>query len=256
MFVKIESIAEGISKITFSNASMNVLSNQVKKEIKDTFTQVSQDQQVRVIIFETEGSHFCCGADLKEFPERIANQAAKKVWDEGHDMLHAILNTPQPTIACIQGNALGGGAELALAFDLRIFASNAKFGLPEVSRGVFPGNGGLERLVDLAGLGNAMNLIVTGGLIEAYEAKEMGIATKVVAPEELTSASDDLAKHLAALSSIAVKAAKRAVNEYQAVKKDFNPIGRELFHQVHETEDVREGVQAFIEKRKPVFKHH
>jgi enoyl-CoA hydratase/carnithine racemase len=256
MFVKIESAEDGISKISLSNPNMNVLSNQVKKEIKDAFTQVSQDQKVRVVIFETEGSHFCCGADLKEFPERIANKTATKVWDEGHDMLQAILYTPQPTIARIQGNALGGGAELALAFDLRIFANNAKFGLPEVSRGVFPGNGGLERLVDIVGLGNAMNLIVTGSMIGADEAKGMGIATQVVSPEELTSSGDELAKHLAALPSIAVKAAKRAVNEYHAAKKDFNRIGRELFHHVHETEDVREGVQAFFEKRKPVFKHH
>ncbi|BCJ85627.1 enoyl-CoA hydratase/isomerase family protein [Effusibacillus dendaii] len=255
MYVKIESNRDGIAKISLSNPNMNLLSNQVKREIHDVFSQISQASDVRVVIFAAEGSHFCCGADLKEFPERIEKKAARQVWDEGHAMLQAILNTPQPTIACIQGNALGGGAELAAAFDFRIFADQAKIGLPEVTRGVIPGNGGLERWIDIAGAGYAMKLLLTGSVIEAVEAKEMGIATEVVAAEHLYEKAAELAKQIASLPAVAVQTAKRAVHQYLVAKNDFNSIGRELFYQVHETEDVREGVQAFIEKRKPVFKH-
>lgn len=255
MYVKIESIRDGIAKISLCNPNMNLLSNLVKREMQELFSQVARNPDVRVVIFTTEGSHFCCGADLKEFPERIEKKAARQVWEEGHAMLQAILNTPQPTIACIQGNALGGGAELAAAFDFRIFAEHAKIGLPEVTRGVIPGNGGLERWIDIAGAGNAMKLIVTGNVIDAAEAKEMGIATEVVPAEHLYAKAEELAEQIASLPAVAVQTAKRAVNQYLVAKNDFNPIGRELFHQVHETEDVREGVQAFIEKRKPVFKH-
>jgi enoyl-CoA hydratase/carnithine racemase len=255
MFVNIESIADGVVQISLSNPTMNLLSNQVKREIRDSFTRVSLDRQTRVILFEAEGSHFCCGADLKEFPERIEQKAAKAVWDEGHAMLQSIGDAPQPTIACIHGNALGGGGELALAFDFRLFADNAQIGFPEVTRGLIPGNGGLERLVDLAGAGNAMKLMATGCAISADEAKQMGLATKVVSPAGLHAAAKELALQLASLPGAAVQAVKRAVNQYHASKLDFNPIGRELFFQMHETEDVKEAVQAFIQKRKPVFRH-
>lgn len=255
MYVQIKSVADGIADISLSNPKMNVLSNQVKRELKDVFSRISQDSNIRVIVFATEGPHFCCGADLKEFPERIENKGAGKAWDEGHLMLRSILNAPQPTIACIQGNALGGGAELAMAFDFRIFAENARIGFPEVTRGVFPGNGGLERTIDIAGAGNAMKLMVTGGVIQAEEAKSMGLATEIVSAEQLAKAAEELAKRLASLPAAAVQAAKRAVNQYLSSKNDFEAIGRGLFQQVHETSDVREGVNAFFEKRKPVFKH-
>ncbi|MGF9713826.1 enoyl-CoA hydratase/isomerase family protein [Paenibacillus naphthalenovorans] len=255
MYVQIKSVADGIARISLSNPKMNVLSNQVKRELKDVFSRVSQDSNVRVIVFAAEGPHFCCGADMKEFPERIENKASGKAWDEGHLMLRSILNAPQPTIACIQGNALGGGAELAVAFDFRIFAENAQIGFPEVTRGVFPGNGGLERMIDIAGSGHAMKLMVTGSVIQAAEAKSMGMATEIVPAERLAEAVEELAQRLASLPAAAVQAAKRAVNMYLGSKHDFDAFGRGLFQQVHETDDVREGVNAFFEKRKPVFKH-
>lgn len=255
MHVKLELIADGVAHISLSNPKMNVLSNQVKSEIKNVFSQVSLDDRVRVVIFTAENGHFCCGADLKEFPARIENKLAAQVWDEGHAMLQAILNTPQPTIACIHGNALGAGAELGVAFDFRIFADNAKFGFPEVTRGIIPGNGGLERLIDLIGAVNAMELIVTGKVINADEIKEISIATEVVPLEELYQTAEKLAQQLACSPYSAVRAAKKAVNHYVASRNNFDPIGRELFHQVHETEDAREAVLAFIEKRQPVFKH-
>lgn len=255
MFVTIASLADGIAKVTLANPKMNVLSNRVKKEIKDAFSVISQDTNVRVVLLVAEGAHFCCGADLKEFPERIATKAAREVWDEGHAMLQSILNTPQPTIACIQGNALGGGAELAVAFDFRMFAETARLGFPEVTRGVFPGNGGLERTIELVGAGKAMQLMMTGRVMAASEAKDIGLATEVVPGEHLHAAAQQLAKELASLPAQAVQAVKKAVIQNGLSRADFHAAGRELFDQVHETEDVREGVQAFMEKRKPVFKH-
>ncbi len=255
MFVKTETVADGITKVTLANPQLNLLSNQVKKELKDTFSLIAQDSSVRVVVFETEGPHFCCGADLKEFPARIETKAARIVWDEGHAMLQSILHTPQPTIACIQGKTLGGGAELAAAFDFRIFADNVQIGFPEVFRGVFPGNGGLERTIDIAGAGKAMQLMMTGSVISAAEAKRIGMASEVVPPARLYSTAHELAAELTSLPAAAVQAVKQAVIQYGLSKHDFNRIGRELFYQVHETEDVREGVQAFMDKRKPVYKH-
>jgi enoyl-CoA hydratase/carnithine racemase len=255
MFVRTETIDEGITKIVLANPKMNLLSNQVKRELKDTFTSVSHDVQVRVILFESEGPHFCCGADLKEFPERIENKTAGDVWDQGHAMLHAIVHAPQPTVACIQGNALGGGAELAVAFDFRMFADDAQIGFPEVGRGIFPGNGGLERTIDITGVGNAMKLMLTGNVIPASEALSLGLATGVLPSSLLHSNAYKLANQLAALPAAAIQAVKQAVIRYSNSRNDFSAAGRELFRQVHETEDVKEGVRAFIEKRKPVFKH-
>lgn len=245
----------GIAKVNLEHPPLNLLSDRVKGEISQAFHTLASDSTVRVILFVPGGDHFCCGANLKEFPERIQNKTAKEVWMRGHEMLASILNTPQPTIAYIPGNALGGGAELASAFDLRIFESHTRVGYPEVSRGVFPGNGGLERLISLAGETQAMRLVLTGKPISAEEALRIGLASEVVSIGEGLKFSEDLSVTLSHLPGTALKTIKEAIRSYAANPNDFDEMGKEWFFKAHETDDVREAVGAFLEKRKPTFTH-
>ncbi|GAB7389091.1 enoyl-CoA hydratase [Bacillaceae bacterium] len=254
MKVKV-SMQQGVAKVLLDNPPLNLLSDKVKSDITRTFRQLAKEPSARVILFQSEGEHFCCGADLKEFPERIRNKTAGEVWTRGHEMLASIMEAPQPTIAFITGNALGGGAELASAFDLRIVAPNARIGYPEVLRGVFPGNGGLERLVTLVGEGHAMRLVLTGKPITAEEACRIGLATEMAAEGDGRKYAEDMADYLATLPGTALKAIKRSIRMYADNPSAFFEKGRALFCQVHETKDVQEAVAAFFEKRKPQFTH-
>lgn len=248
------SIEEGVANVLLHNPPLNVLSNLVKREIKEAFQSLASDERVRVIVFEAEGGHFCCGADLKEFPERIEQGKAKDTWIEGHEMLQAIIEAPQPTIVCVKGNVLGGGAELASAFDIRLFATNVLFGYPEVSRAVFPGNGGLERFIEIAGEAHAAFLFLTGEKISASEALRMGMANKVVETEQLELIGRQTAQLLASYSNVALQTIKRAIRNSRK-KNEFFQKGMNDFAALHETEDVKESIKAFFEKRKPVYKH-
>lgn len=248
-------IYNGIAKVLLDHPPLNILSEKVKEEITEIFQTLAQDRTVRVVLFHTNGEHFCCGADLKEFPGRIQSKTARHVWMRGHAMLASIIHIPQPTVAYITGNALGGGAELASAFDIRIFASNARIGYPEVLRGVFPGNGGLERLISLVGEGHAMRLVLTGKSITAEEAFKIGLASEVIPDAEGKNYTEEIARYLASLPGTALKTIKQAIRMYSDNPAAFDAKGKELFYMVHETHDVREAVQAFIEKRKPSFIH-
>ncbi|WP_052947847.1 enoyl-CoA hydratase/isomerase family protein [Aneurinibacillus tyrosinisolvens] len=189
-------IHNGIANVILDYPPLNILSEKVKEEITQTFQNLAEDRTVRVILFHSGGDHFCCGANLKEFPDRIRNKTAREVWVRGHAMLASIINLPQPTIAYVTGNALGGGAELASAFDIRVFASTARVGYPEVLRGVFPGNGGLERLISLVGEGHAMRLVLTGKPITAEEAYKIGLASEVVSEREGKEYTEELARYV------------------------------------------------------------
>ncbi|WNS79582.1 enoyl-CoA hydratase/isomerase family protein [Domibacillus sp. DTU_2020_1001157_1_SI_ALB_TIR_016] len=248
------SIDEGIASILLHNPPLNILSNAVKRDIKETFQSLASNKNVRVILFETAGEHFCCGADLKEFPDRIKQNKAKEAWIEGHGMLQAIMNVPQPTIVCVKGNALGGGAELASAFDIRLFADDVSFGYPEVSRAVFPGNGGLERFMELSGESHAAFLFLTGERISASEALRIGMANKVVETEKLELEGKKTAQLLASYSNVTIQTIKRVIQD--CLKGDqFFRKGMNDFASLHETEDVKESITAFFEKRKPVYQH-
>ncbi|MBM7649687.1 enoyl-CoA hydratase/carnithine racemase [Bacillus ectoiniformans] len=248
------SINQGVANVLLHNPPLNILSNTVKREIKETFQSLAGDKRVRVIVFEASGKHFCCGADLKEFPARIEQRKAKGAWIEGHDMLQAIMDAPQPTIGCIKGNVLGGGAELASAFDIRLFADNVLFGYPEVSRAVFPGNGGLERFIKLAGEAHAAFLFLTGEKISAHDALRMGVANKVVKTELLELEGKQTAQLLASYSNVTIQTIKRVIQNSQN-KTDFYQKGMTDFAALHETEDVKESITAFFEKRTPAYQH-
>ncbi|MET1031556.1 enoyl-CoA hydratase/isomerase family protein [Domibacillus tundrae] len=248
------SIDGGIAHVLLDNPPLNFLSNAVKRDIKETFQSLVGSENVRVILFETAGEHFCCGADLKEFPDRIKQNKAKDAWIEGHEMLQSIMDVPQPTIVCVKGNALGAGAELASAFDIRLFAHNVSFGYPEVSRAVFPGNGGLERFMQLSGEANAAFLFLTGERIPASEALRIGMANKVVETEQLEHEGKKIAQLLASYSNVTIQTIKRVIQDCRKEEQFFRK-GMNDFASLHETEDVKESITAFFEKRKPVYQH-
>jgi enoyl-CoA hydratase/carnithine racemase len=248
------SVEDGIARVHLNNPPLNLLTNVVKQEIKDTFLMLSRDKTVRVILFEAAGNHFCCGANLKEFPDRINNDMAKEAWIEGHDMLRAIMNAPQPTIVCAKGNVLGGGAELASAFDIRLFAENVAFGYPEISRTVFPGNGGFERFMQLAGEANAPYLFLTGSKITAEESLRLGLANKLIKKEELVLEGRKTAQLIASYSQIAITTIKQSIISFRDNDHFFSK-GMNDFQSLHKTEDIRESINAFFEKRHPIYQH-
>lgn len=248
------SINQGIAHVLLNNPPFNLLSNAVKHDIKEVFQSLSANKTVRAILFETAGEHFCCGADLKEFSERIKNNQAKEAWIEGHEMLHAIMETPKPTIVCVKGNALGGGAELASAFDIRLFADNVSFGYPEVTRTVFPGNGGFERFLQLSGEANAAYLFLTGEKITAAETLRIGIANKVVEREKLEYEGKNMAELIASYSYTTLKTIKQAIINCRQNDPFFRK-GMNDFTSLHHTDDIVESINAFFEKRKPNYQH-
>jgi enoyl-CoA hydratase len=247
-------IKNGIAHVLLDNSPYNLISNAIKREIKETFQSLSTNENVRVILFETLGKHFCCGADLKEFSSRIQNDMAKDAWVEGHAMLQAIMDTPQPTVVCVKGNALGGGAELASAFDIRIFADNVSFGYPEVYRSVFPGNGGFERFIQIAGEANAAYLFLTGNKIDAAESLRIGIANRVIVSADLEEEGLKTANLLASHSNVTVKTIKQAICSYRNSSSFFQQ-GMKYFDSLHKTEDIMESINAFFEKRQPKYQH-
>jgi enoyl-CoA hydratase/carnithine racemase len=250
------STQNGLAKVLLDHPPLNLLSDRVKEELTEVFKRIGIDPSVRVILFYTAGEHFCCGANLKEFPKRIQNKTAREVWLRGHEMLATIMNLPQPTVAYIKGKALGGGAELASAFDIRIFSPSAQIGYPEVFRGVFPGNGGLERLITLVGECFAMKLALTGKSIDSDYALRCGLASEVVSNvDDGLQYTEELANDLANLPGVALKVIKQAIKSIASNPKSFMDEGKELFYQVHESQDVKEAIAAFLEKRNPLFLH-
>lgn len=248
-------VSDGLARIRFDNPPWNLLSDSAKAELTEAFLKVGRDPAARVVVFETAGPHFSAGADLREFPARVREHRAPMVWAQGHRLLASILACPQPTLVAASGRVLGGGAELFSAFDIRLLAESASVGYPEVSRGVFPGNGGLERLVQLVGPATALPLLLGGQLMGAETALRVGLATEVWPPSRL---ADQVARWTTILlghPAFALTTIKQAVKMVDQAPESFPDQGALLFDSVHRTRDVMEAVTAFLEKRPPHFQH-
>lgn len=245
---------DGIATVTIDNPPMNVLSQQVLKELGEVFTNLKEDDGVISIILTGKGDKaFMAGADIKEFPERENN---KDNLIDAHAIFDIIENIPKPTIALINGFALGGGLELALTCDIRIAEDHAQVGLPEVKLGLLPGAGGTQRLPRLVGPSKAKEIMFTGDPLSADEALNLGIVNRVVKKGEGMKKAESLARKLASHSLQAVSRIKELVNiGTEMPLKEALKLEEEKFEEVFQTEDSKEGVQAFIEKRKPEFKH-
>ncbi len=243
---------EGIIILTIDRPkALNALNNDVFLDLIQAFT---EDERVLgakgVIITGTGDRAFAAGADISEFSE-LDEAGAMALSQRGQDIFHKIEHFHRPVIAAVNGFALGGGCELAMACHMRIAAENAKFGQPEVNLGILPGYGGTQRLVYLIGKGKAMELTLTGDMIAAEEAHRLGLANHVVPQEELLDKSKSIIAIIATKAPLAIAESIQVVNA--ALDQDKNGFAMEVaaFGRLAETEDFKEGSAAFLEKRKP-----
>ncbi|HYY41316.1 MAG TPA: enoyl-CoA hydratase-related protein [Pyrinomonadaceae bacterium] len=232
----------------------NALNIKTRKEGAAALEELRADENVRVVIITGAGDKaFIAGADIAEFAGRTA--VTQRDVMTGRSLFTAIDTFPKPVIAMVNGYCLGGGCELAMACDLRIASERASFGQPEINLGIIPGGGGTQRLTHLVGEGKAMELILTGEIINAQAAHAIGLVNMVVPHEDLVAKTMELANRIAEKSPIALRLAKEAVKTAARSSLDEG-LRREidLFALCFSSADKDEGVQAFLEKRKPEFK--
>jgi len=232
----------------------NALNIQTREEGARILEELRDDESVGVVVFTGAGDKaFIAGADIAEFAGRTALTQRDVMM--GRSLFTAIDAFPKPIIAMINGYCLGGGCELALACDIRISSETASFGQPEINLGIIPGGGGTQRLTRLVGEGKAMELILTGDIINAQAAYTLGLVNMVVPAADLEAKTMEIANRIAEKSPVALRLAKEAVKLASRSNLDEG-LRREvdLFALCFSSEDKDEGVKAFLEKRKPVFK--
>jgi len=232
----------------------NALNIQTRAEGAAILDELGADDSVRVVVFTGAGDKaFIAGADIAEFADRTAISQREIMLDRG--LFNAIDTMPKPVIAMVNGYCLGGGCELALACDIRIASDKASFGQPEINLGIIPGGGGTQRLTRLVGEGKAMELILTGEIIDAQTAFTLGLVNHVVPADQLETKTMAIANRIAEKSPIALRLAKEAIKLASRSNLDEG-LRREvdLFALCFSSEDKDEGVKAFLEKRKPEFK--
>lgn len=251
------SLKENIATITIDNPPVNVLSEEVVEQLTHILNEIENESNVKVVIITGSGEKaFMAGGDIKGFPNWIGKGVPlakeKSLWLQ--EPLNRIEQLPHPTIAAINGLALGGGCELALSCDIRIAEEQVEIGLPEVKLGLFPGAGGTQRLSRLIGLSKAKEMIFTGDSVSASKAKDIGLVNHVVPKGEALTESIALGKKMTRHSSVAITLAKQAMDTgIEQTLEEGLITEAELFGEVFQTVDVQEGVQAFIEKRQPNF---
>ena len=235
--------------------SLNALNSQTMDELRRAVLDVKHDAAVRVVIITGSGEKsFVAGADINELAVQMPTQGKEHAL-KGQHVFDLIENMGKPVIAAINGFALGGGCELAMACTLRLAADSARLGQPEINLGIIPGYAGTQRLARLVGKGIALDLLLTGRQIKADEALQIGLVNKVVPAAELMTEAKKLAGDLATRAPIAMQYIIEAVNRGLEVSFDKGQfLEATLFGLVASTEDMREGTRAFLEKRKADFK--
>jgi enoyl-CoA hydratase len=241
-----------IGTITFGKPrSLNILDTLSLMNLRDALADLERDDGVRVLII-TGDTHFCAGADIRELRDKDA-ESAQVFAELGHSVCDRIENMQKPVIAAVSGYALGAGCEIALSCDIRIASDNAKFGQPEVSLGLIPGFGGTQRLTRLVGIGVSKEMVLTGRIVGAPEARSIGLINTMVRDEELPAAAEETARLLAQKGPVAIKLAKRLVNENHRIGGELE-MEIAFFADCFATADHLEGINAFLEKRPPKFK--
>lgn len=248
-------VQEGIARLTITRPkALNALNSEVLTELEQVLKEVTDKAEIRVLLITGEGEKaFVAGADIAEMLEKSPLEA-RRFAQHGQNVFARLEELPIPVLAAINGFALGGGCELAMACDIRIAAEHAKFGQPETGLGITPGFAGTQRLVRLVGAGRALELILSGATIDAAEAWRIGLVNKVAPKNQLLEAAMDLARKLAARSPVALELSKKAV--YKGSETDFNTAQAyetEVFALCFAAPDQKEGMRAFLEKRQAKF---
>jgi enoyl-CoA hydratase len=232
----------------------NSLNAQMRQEMERLFRDVARNPAIRAVIITGNDEIFCAGADISEMEGTASAEAAYQHAREFQVLFDQIESLPQPIIAAVSGHALGGGCELAMAADFRIASESARFGLPEIKIGAFPGGGGTQRLARLIGVARAKEMILTGDPITAQEALAFGLLMKVTPKEKLLAEATLLADKLAALPRLALQASKMLINRGRDVDLGTGlEFEARTFASIAHSHDLAEGTKAFLEKRKPNF---
>lgn len=248
-------LEEGVLTITVSRPdSLNALNVATIEELRTAVQDAYDNKEVKGVILTGEGEKaFVAGADIKEIAE-LNELNARKFAENGQEVFELIEQCEKPVIAAVNGFALGGGCELAMACHIRIASENAKFGQPEVNLGIIPGYGGTQRLTQLVGKGKAMELMMTGDMIAANDAKSIGLVNHVVeSKEDLMELSHKIMSKIMAKAPLAVGMVINCVNAYYSSEENGYQTEANSFSNCTKTEDFQEGTKAFIEKRKPEF---
>lgn len=249
--LKVE-ISEGLALVTINRpAAMNALNSAFFAEFNDLLNSIGKDDTIRILVITGEGKAFVAGADIAEMVNMNFDQACS-FSQTGQNTFLRLEKMEIPVIAAVNGFALGGGCELAMACDFRIASSAAKFGQPEVNLGLIPGYAGTQRLSRLAGMGNALYLILTGEMITAEDALHMGLVQKVVPPEMLMEEVMKIARKMAFNGSNAIRKAKEVIRKGREITlQDGSKMEAEAFSRLFDYPSTKEGMMAFLEKRKP-----
>ncbi len=249
------SLENGILLITINRPDkLNALNKDVLDELNRAIDVINKDANVKAAIITGSGSKaFVAGADISEF-SGLSKEEGMQLARRGQDIFFKIENAVKPIVAAVNGFALGGGCELAMSCHFRVASENAKFGQPEVNLGLIPGYGGTQRMVQLIGKGRAMELLLSGKMITAAEAKEWGLVNEVTTPETLVDKTKEILNLILTKAPLAVTSCIKAVNAAWNEKQDGFAVEIEEFGKCFTTEDVKEGTAAFLEKRKAAFK--
>ena len=250
-------VTASIAVVTINRPEkLNALNSKTIEELKEVFTKINKDENIFAVILTGSGEKaFVAGADISEL-NKLDMISAKAFSEKGQEVFNLIENLNKPIIAAVNGFALGGGCELALACHIRLASENAKFGQPEVNLGIIPGYGGTQRLTRLVNSGRALEYILTGDMIDASEAFRIGLVNKVYPKDELILKATEMANKIASKAGNAVRLAVKAVNAADSVSsKEGQDYEASLFALCCGTEDFKEGTSAFLEKRKAAFKN-
>ena len=251
-------VQEGIAILTINRPkALNALNGKTLQEIQQFFTKdaLEIEDLKGVILTGAGGKSFVAGADISEFLN-VKKGEGKAFAMRGHDIFFAIERFPKPVVAAVNGYALGGGCELAMACHIRVAGEKARFGQPEVNLGILPGYGGTQRLIQLIGKGKAMELMLTADMIGAEESKQLGLVTHVVPVGEEVDKAKEILNKIATKGPVAVTKVIEAVNAYFHYLADGYDAEADGFDDCTGTADFKEGASAFLEKRKAKFEGH
>ncbi|NLJ56640.1 MAG: enoyl-CoA hydratase [Firmicutes bacterium] len=249
---------KNIAVVVVDNPPLNLLSSNVAVELLQCLQEINKTDGCRAMVLAGKGKVFMAGADIKELAGLVSfSRSTLPFTGVLHKTLNYLENLPIPTIAALNGPALGGGLELALTFDLRFASETALLGVPEITLGLFPGAGGTQRLPRLIGIPAAKEMLFTGKPVTAAEALRLGLVNKVVPQNEIFTVSKEMAHFLTSRPGKALRLLKEAVNRGMETScAEGCRIERDLLDRAFKTADAREGINAFLKKRKAQFKHY